>query len=276
MRRLSRLVIGFVVAGLAVGAPLGVAPATAQPAPTTRSALLIGVNRFVGNTRPNYGAVNDVADTREMLIRAGWRSEDILVLTDEGARADDIRNGLRWLVDRSSPTSVSAFHYSGHVKQAGGAEFLWPHDNRFIRDTELASSLQQLQGRSWINISGCEAAGFDEGISSPTRLFTASSTATEKSYELVEAGKSVFTMLMVDQGMRKGLADENRDGRVSVQEAFRYAATRAPEITKGAANGPQHPVMRGGSGDFFFDEVATPPVAPTKTCGLNLLGLCLF
>lgn len=281
MRRVSLLVRPVLV--ISLGLVLGLAPtplarvAAAQTPPSQRWALLIGVDRFQGNTRSNYGAVNDVGLVRQALLSSGWPSENIKVLTDSGARADDIRAGLRWLVERSEPGSLNMVHYSGHVKQAQGSEFLWPHDNRFIRDTELAAELRQLEGQSWIDISGCEAAGFDEGVSGPTRLFTASSQSNEKSYELVSERKSVFTKLLVEQGMLNGLADENGDSRVSVQEAFRYAQTRAPEVTRGAPNGPQHPVITGGNGsDFFLSPPAPPAAPPPRACGINLLGLCLF
>ena len=268
MRRVVVLLPLLVVAALG-----GVVSASAAPAPAAgeRWALLVGVDRFQGATRPNYGAVADVADVRQALLKNGWADDHIRVLTDGAATAGAIRAGLQWLVERSGPNALSVFHYSGHVKQVGSTEYLWPHDNAFISDTDLAASLRQLKGQAWIDISGCEAAGFDEGISSPTRVVTASSRSTEKSYEIPEMRQSVFTLLMVDQAMVQGQGDANRDGRVSVQEAFAYAAPRAPQITANQAQGPQHPQMMGGDGTpLFLDAVAPAPAAPAKpkTCFL--------
>ncbi len=250
--------------------------ATAQPAPAAaeRWALIIGVDRFQGGTRPNYGAVADGADFQQALLKAGFAADHIRVLSDGAATAGAIRAGLQWLVDHSSLTSLSVLHYSGHVKQVGSTEYLWPHDNSFIADTELAGKVSQLRGQAWIDISGCEAAGFDEGISAPNRLFTASSRANEKSYEIPDMRQSVFTLLEIEQGMNQGLGDANRDGRVSVQEAFAYAAARAPQFTAGQRQGAQHPVMAGWDGTpLFLDAVAaTPAAAPAKRC---LLFLCL-
>ena len=270
MRR-ALILVPLVVIGLLSG----VASAAPAPPPTEKLALLIGVDRFQGSTRPNFGGAGAVSDVREVLIRAGWAPANIRVLTDEGARAADIRSGLRWLVDRSSPTSFSVVHYSGHVQQTGSTEHLWPHDNQLIPDTELAGYLRQLRGKAWIDISGCEAAGFIEpGVASPQRLVTASSQANEKSYEWVEVRRSVFTYFAVQRGMLAGQADANRDGRVSVQEAFAFAADRAPRFTAGQPQGAQHPVMAGGDGTplFLDDTAAAPvPVAPatsTKRCFL--------
>jgi hypothetical protein len=274
MRR-ALLLLPLLLAGV-VGGVLFSPVASAQPAPAAaeRWALIVGVDRFAGGTRPNYGAVNDAADVRAALLKAGWADDHIKVLTDGGATAASIRAGLQWLVDHSGPTSLSVFHYSGHVKQVGSTEYLWPHDNAFIADTELAGKLRQLKGRAWVDISGCEAAGFDEGISAPNRLFTASSRANEKSYEIPDMRQSVFTLMQVEQAMLGGLGDANKDGKVSVQEAFAYAAARAPQFTAGQKQGPQHPVIAGWDGTpLFLDAVAgaPAPAAKPKQC---LLFLC--
>ena len=274
MRRM--LLLSLLLAGV-LGGLVATPVASAAPAPAAgeRWALIVGVDRFQGSTRPNYGAVNDAADVRQALIKNGWADDHIKVLTDWAATAACIRAGLQWLVDRSSPNGMSVFHYSGHVKQVGSTEYLWPHDNAFIPDTELAGKLRQLKGQAWIDISGCEAAGFDEGISAPNRLFTASSRANEKSYEIPDMRQSVFTLLMVEQGLVNGAADANGDRKVSVQEAFAYAAARAPQLTAGQSQGPQHPVMTGWDGTpLYLDAVASAPApapAKPKTC---ILFLC--
>src|ERR687893_1771710 len=96
MRRVVVLIPLLVAAALG-----GVVSASAAPAPAAgeRWALLVGVDRFQGATRPNYGAVNDVADVRQALLKNGWADDHIKVLTDGGATAGTIRAGLQWLGD---------------------------------------------------------------------------------------------------------------------------------------------------------------------------------
>ncbi len=242
--------------------------------PANRWALLVGIDQHQGGTRSNFGGKGDVADMKEALVRNGFPADHIRTLTDGGAKAADIRAGLAWLVANSNPTTFSVFHYSGHVLQRGSTEYLWPSDNAHIPDTEVAASLKALQGRAWINIAGCEAAGFDEGVAGPTRLFTAASQSNEKGYELQSANASVFSMYMVRKGMLTGQADYNRDGRVSVQEGFRLAAEKAPGFTAGQAFGPQHPYIAGGDGkELFLDDPfpvapAAPAAAPAQVCFL--------
>jgi uncharacterized caspase-like protein len=258
-----------------VAAPM--AWAAPAPAAGARWALVVGIDRFQGATRPNFGGANDAADVRQALIKNGWADDHIKVLTDGAATAGAIRAGLQWLVDHSSANSFSVFHYSGHVKQVGSTEYLWPHDNAFIPDTELAGKIRQRKGPAWVDISGCEAAGFDEGISAPNRLFTGSSRSNEKSYEIPDMRQSVFTLLLVEQGLINGAADANGDRKVSVQEAFAYAAARAPQLTAGQAQGAQHPVMSGWDGSpLYLDAVASAPApaapAKAKQC---ILFLCI-
>ncbi|MCU1450444.1 MAG: hypothetical protein JWP02_2614 [Acidimicrobiales bacterium] len=266
MRRLGLVLAAVVVAAVFAGAAqLDERPAEAgPPSRLEKWALLVGLDHFQGRTRPNSGSIGDVQDAHDALVRNGWPEDHIKVLTDGAAGADSIRAGLKWLVDNSSEHSYSVFHYSGHVKQSGHTEYLWPYDNRFIPDSELAASLRQLRGWAWVDIAGCEAAGFDEGISAPSRLFTASSQANEKSYELsADRHNSVYGYYVFDEAMNQGRGDANHDGLVSVSEAFNYAAQNAPSATSGASHGAQHPFVSGGDGSEWFLEPPAPPPPPS-------------
>lgn len=252
-------------------------------------ALIIGIDRFQGPTRTNFGGVGDAMDVQEALLRHGWRQERIKLLTDGSATAEGMRAGMQWLVDNSSDDSFSLFFYSGHTKQLGGDgdrdgealdEYLWPHDNRFISDGEFAGYMRSLKGRAWIGIAGCEAAGFDDGVSSPRRMFAAASQENEKGYEYPPWKNSVWGGLFFDQGVLQGQADANGDGRVSLNEANSFAAERAPEMTRGQAPGPQHPYLAGGDGTHWFLTPPPPPPAPPPPPGEQPapecpLGLCV-
>lgn len=272
MRRLK-----FLVPLVVVGVLAGLGPAqAAPPAGGERYALVVGIDRFQGATRPNTGAVGDAEDVKSALLAAGWPAGNIRMLTDGAATASAIRDGLRWLAEQSKDNSFSVFAYSGHVQQAGSTEYLWPHDNSFISDTDLASSLRSVKGYLWAHISGCEAAGFDENLSSDRRLVTAASQSWEKGYELPpELRNSVFTNLLVEKGFLKKQGDANKDGKVSIQEAFKLAADRAPGLTANESNGPQHPYMAGGDGsEWFLSGTAAPGASnlpPTQRC---ILFLC--
>lgn len=258
MRVLRRvLAIAFLVA---LAHPPAIA---APPHEAPRWAVIVGTDHYQGRTHPTVGSVGDANDYRQVLLRSGWPADHIRMVIESGATQAGIRAAFQWLRDRASSGSYSVFHYSGHVKQTGGHEYLWPYDNRFIADTELGAAMRAVPGWLWVDIAGCEGAGFNEGISAPNRLFTASSRANEKSYEYPRWKNSVYGGLLADQGVLQGKADANRDGRVSVHEAFRYAAAQAPQMTGSQPDGPQHPVIAGGDGkEWFFDAPPAPKPAP--------------
>jgi hypothetical protein len=251
-------------------------PGTAHAAGDERWALLVGVNDYAGRTHDTVGAVGDAVDFRDALLRAGWANDHIRVLTDRQASAQAISDGIRWLGSHATARSFTIFHYSGHVKQLGGDrdrdgeatdEYLWGADNRFIADGALARSFRTFPGRLWVDIAGCEAAGFDDGISGPSRLFTASSKEVEKSYEHPKWRNSVFTGLLVDQVLLHG------DVHTSIQRAFAHAAADAPRITARQARGPQHPVLRGGDGSEWFIAPPPPPEPAPQQRQCTLLCL---
>ncbi|MGI8426960.1 MAG: caspase family protein [Actinomycetota bacterium] len=259
------------------------APPAPAPNPAERWALAIGVGKFKGRTSPNPGSAGDALDVTELLVKNGWPADHIRTLTDSAATGEAIRSGLQWLSDRCGFGSSCVFHYSGHTKQLrandGDAEVLdealWGHDNRFVPDGEVAGYLRKLPS-AWINFSGCEGAGFDDSISSPNRLVTASSQESEKSYEHPDWKNSIFTGLFVDQGILQGEADANHDATVTRDEAFSFAALHAPKITLRQARGPQNPYMAGGqAGTWLLPEPSNEP-PPVKATPSRLMGPCVF
>jgi caspase domain-containing protein len=231
-------------------------------------AVVVGIQAYQGGTHHTVGGAGDAAAFMDALGRAGWPANHILELTDGAATGGNIRQAMQWLVAHSGPNTFTLFHFSGHVciQSTGpcgaGHKYLWSVENQFISDDELGNSLRGLQGKAWVDISGCEAAAFDKGISNGQRLFTGSSTADEKSYEHPGWHESVWTGLAIDQGMLQGQADSNGDHRVTVQEAVRWAQPRAREATQGQSYGPQDPVVTGGSGDYDLAALAEPPPPP--------------
>ncbi|HWH35223.1 MAG TPA: caspase family protein [Acidimicrobiales bacterium] len=272
-----------IVAATMVAAPL--AAASAAPAPEARkTALIIGIGEYQGRTVSLPGSAGDAALLRDTLLANGWEDANINYLVNETATAANIRGALGWLVDQSTDDGFSVFAYSGHVKQKSGDldgdgelndEFLWPHDNSFISDGELAASLNALRGDAWINIAGCEAAGFDDGVNGPRRLFTAASHEPEKGYEHPEWQLSVHNGLMVRDALAGGQGDSDGNGAVSIQEALAYTATIAPELTATQRYGPQHPYINGGDGGEWFLSPPPPPPAPPAADGGGLLSRLL-
>jgi hypothetical protein len=204
---------------------------TAFAPPEARWALLVGITDYRKPTHDTLAGAQDVAFIRAYLLSAGWRSDHIKVLTNKGANGAAMRAGLQWLAAKSTPGTFSLFHYSGHVKQEGGHEKLWPYDRKFISDTQLASVMKTTRGKLWVDIAGCEAAGFMEDLPSDRILVSTSSKRTQKSYEHPEWGESIWVGLLWDAGMNQRQADANGNGIVTVGEGLRFASYWAQVVT---------------------------------------------
>jgi hypothetical protein len=200
-------------------------------APADRWALLVGITKYRKPTHDTLAGANDVAFIHAYLLSAGWRADHIKVLTNQNANGANMRAGLKWLAAHSKPGTFSLFHYSGHVKQEGGHEKLWPYDRKFISDTELASVLRPTTGKLWVDIAGCEAAGFIENLPSWRVLVSTSSKRTQKSYEHPDWRESVWVGLMWDAGMNQRQADADGNGIVTIGESLRFATYWAQVVT---------------------------------------------
>ena len=239
------------------------APVRRVASAANRWALLVGIRDYAGRTESTVGGEVDVAAIRSALLRSGWRSDHIRVVTEKSATAQGIRDGMAWLVARSTADTFTLMHYSGHICIASrgpcarGHTYLWSQDNRFIPETEVASTLSRLRGYSWLDVAGCEAGAFDNGFHSSRRLFSASSRADETSYEDPGEKQSVWVSFTWSQGYNRGQADVDRRAyHATMRQMVAYGAARAPTFTSTGEAGAQHPVWAGG--DSWW-SLAAPP-----------------
>ena len=200
-------------------------------APADRYAFLFGVTRYRKPTHDTIAGANDVAFIRASLLASGWLPQNIRMVQNEAATGSALRDGIGWLANKSKPGTFTLFHFSGHVKQEGGHEKLWPYDHDLLPDTDLAGVLNQGTGKMWVDIAGCEAGGFIENLPSARVLVSTSSEQHQKSYEYPQWGESVWAGLVWDLGLGQGQADANRNGTTTVGEALRYGAYYAQAIT---------------------------------------------
>jgi len=228
-------------------------------APPDRYAFLFGVTHYRSPTRDTIGGANDVLLIRDSLLAQGWLPGNIRVATDGQATGRALREGVAWLVAKGEPGTFTMFHFSGHVKQKGGTrEALWPVDRDFVDDTVVTRVLAGVRGRLWVDIAGCEAASFVDGLPGDRVLVTASSRQTEKSYEYPPWSESIWTGLLFDLGLRQGRADADADGRTTVGESLRYATYYAQALTLGQQpHGQQTPQVVGA--DDLGWTLADPP-----------------
>jgi caspase domain-containing protein len=245
------------------------AQATADPQDPAGNhwALLIGINHYSSPTEDNVGSRPDAEALRSYLRSLGWRDDHILLLTDTNATANRIVQAIRWLASKTDPSSVVVFHYSGHerpihndVDNDGESRdvALWATDNKLIVDGTLGRELGKVRAsRMWLHFAACRAGGFSDPVTVKSgRVATYSSPESELSYEDKGLRHSVFGYYVIAQGLRRGAGDRNRDGVVTVQEAYSFAR---PHVTR-YTDGRQHPmIIDRSSGAFVLSISRTPP-----------------
>jgi len=242
-------------------------------------ALLIGINEYRGSTTDNVGSYQDARELRKYLLSRNWRSDHIVLLGNTQATASMILQSIRWLASKTNSSSVVVFNYSGHEKpfhtsSDGDNESrdigLWASDNRFILDGNLGYEMNRVRAkRMWLNFAVCRAQGFsDKGMIKTGRVLTFASPESELAYEDPYVHYTVAGWFIIVQAMIRGYGDTNRDGVVTVEEAWSYARPKVIDRT----SGKQHPRMTDKlSGSFSLVAPAPPPPPPpppSKQCTL--------
>lgn len=161
------------------------------------------------------------------------------------------------------------FYYSGHADENG--LLLGPQrmDYRRLRqaldasgsDVRLAVLDACASGGALRAKGGVRRPAFltEETQDLRGRALLTSSTALENSHESDSLGGSFFTQALLT-GLR-GAADADRDGKVTLNEAYRFAYQETLRRTREAKAGSQHPSVDmdlAGAGDVILTDLRNP------------------
>ena len=234
-----------------------------------RFALMAGFNDG-GPTRPQlrYATSDAHAMSRVLESLGGIASED-LVFVSEATRASFLAafDRLGRLVVAGQHPGVRrevVIYYSGHSDEDG----LLIGSERVSYD-ELRDRIQAIPAEVRLAIlDSCASGAFtrrkggvrrapflmDASADTKGHAFLTSSAINEVAQESDRIGASFFTHFLVS-GLR-GAADVNRDRRVTLQEAFQFAAQETLARTEKTRGGPQHAA-------YEFDLVGTSELVVT-------------
>jgi hypothetical protein len=259
-------------AGAFASASLSCPDARAQePAPTVPHphayGILVGTNEGgAGQVKLRYAEddAKKMAQVFRELGRFGSTDMRVLVHPDADAVLREVDDVGRKLAEHAQKNeqAVLVFYYSGHAKAnafslgAGELPIAALREKLSRLPTTLTLVvLDACQSGQFARVKGAEPAA-DFSFNSVSRLTTkglavmASSSAQELSQESDELHSSYFTHHLL-VGLR-GAADTDGDGRVSLDEAYRYAYRRTLASTAQTQVGAQHVTLEtdlGGQGD---------------------------
>lgn len=243
-----------------------VAPAAAAGG---RYAIVIGDNAGDRDDVVLRYAASDARRLGDVLRSVGgFYPEDVTVLHD--VSAEDVRRaliGVNARLRQAGGDTMLLVFYSGHAD----AESLHlagtrlptselrdlvagsPADVRvLVVDSCRSGALTRVKG-------GRQRAPFAVTIDAPPPAqglaILTSSAAGEDAQESETLRASIFTHHLLSALL--GAADRDRDGRVTIDEAFTYAAERTLASTAATLPGPQHPTYRlelGGRSDLTLTQ----------------------
>jgi hypothetical protein len=238
---------------------------------TRRFALLVGANHGGKDRVTLRYAVDDAKAVQKVLEEMGGiLPSDSLFLADPSRDAffksiTTLSEEVNQAKEKFRRVEV-IFYYSGHSDE----ENLFLGDDR-ISYKEFKDLITSIGADVRIGILDSCASGamtlpkgvikkppflMDTAYDMKGYAFITSSSATEAAQESSRLKRSFFTHNLIS-GMR-GAADRNRDGRITLNEAYQFAFDGTLTQTEKTMAGPQHPsyhIQMSGTGDVVITEI---------------------
>lgn len=194
-------------------------------------ALIIGIANYLHprdyNTKLEYAAKEANAFREYLLSPAGGQldSEHIKLLTDDGARRENINGGINWLKNSNITTSDTVYIYiSGHAILAGDNNLrLIPYDGTqadslndlislddFFRQVDSHIDPREI----FIFLDVCHAGATIPSqhlVTAPgrSRMIFASAAANQNARESKQLGRSIFSYYLIEALKQTAKADES-------------------------------------------------------------------
>ena len=261
-------IVFFAAATLPVS---GQAPGQSPENTLRRFGIFIGSNNGGRDRVTLRYAISDARAMAKVFTEMGGiDSGDSIVLVEPSAREINSRiASLREQVIRSKGAhkrTEIVFYYSGHSDEEG---LLLNREKYPYRD--LRSQINNIPSDMRIVIlDSCASGAFtrikggtktqpfliDDSVSAEGYAFLTSSSADEVSQESDRIRASYFTHSLI-AGLR-GAADSVGDGRVTLNELYRYAYTITLAQTETSSGGAQHPsydIQVSGTGDIVLTDI---------------------
>lgn len=220
-----------------------------------RLAVVVGANQGQSQTAPLRYAHDDARRVAALLAELGRFADDGVSLHLE-PDPQAVLAALDGALARAEghDDALLLFYFSGHADSralyVGGQPLPTAELQTRLSDTRATvrvGIVDACAGGEWTGTKGLvEVPTFDVsatlGLESEGTVLLASSSGVESAHELEHLGGSLFTHHLL-AGLR-GAADTQRDGAVSLEEAFTYARYRTIRDAGRRVKQPQHPSFR--------------------------------
>ena len=254
----------------AITAALVLSPAASASAHVQRFAIIAGNDHGLGEDGALSYANTDATRVYEVLRDlGGFDPVDMVLLHDENA--DTFRRTLitvnervRTATSQPDTQAVLFVYYSGHADaqdlHLGPTRFAMGELAQLVRGSAASFRLLVLDACRAGAVTRLKGGRIrpafplpDETLPSDGVAFLTASAPSEDAQESDELRGSFFTHAFVS-GML-GAADDDRDGRIVLDEAYRYTYQNTLRATSKTFSGAQHPAFRydlRGQGDLVL------------------------
>ncbi len=223
----------------------------------TTYGVFVGITHYRGENEDLPGTADDARNLAQSFERAGWmQRHNAVVLTDESATADRVRQAFSALAPRVGPRDMFVFFFDGH----GDADEI-DLRGRDLTRRDLSRMLDGVRGRSLVVLDSCNSGGFASVVRGhPTRAGLFSSRANESSSVAEEVGSGGWLAWhfrrAVDGGVRR-----RADGSIDFDEVSRYVQA---QYRRSHVEGQHLVAVRGGTREDFAIGGAGTGVEPSE------------
>ena len=195
------------------------APVAAQPQGAgTTYGIFVGITHYQGENDDLPNTADEAQHLAQAFERAGWmQRSNAVVLTDERATFDGVRQAFATLAPRVGPRDMLVFFFDGH----GSAEDVDLRGRDMTRG-DLSRLLDSVHGRSLVVLDSCSAGGFQsivQGRGDRAGLF--SSRANEESSVASEVNSGGWLAYHFRRAVSGGVRRRD-DGSIDFDEVSRY------------------------------------------------------
>ncbi|MEH2334638.1 caspase family protein [Nostoc sp.] len=224
-------------------------------------ALLIGVSEYGADITSLLAATKDVEAMQRVLLNpemGGFAETDVIALKNPDRQ--EVEDAIYRLFDNRQREDLLLFYFSGHgIKDENCKLYLSncntrKENGKLVKHSALAASvlnenMNESKSERQVVILDCCFSGaiardiiprddstvnLQEELGGKGRAILTSSTSTQYSFEQEGSELSVYTRYLVE-GIEKGAADKDGDGRIYVDELHEYASIKvkqeAPAMT---------------------------------------------
>ncbi|GJD20874.1 hypothetical protein RIVM261_058300 [Rivularia sp. IAM M-261] len=233
-------------------------------------ALLIGVSEYEPGLNVLPGATKDVEAMQRVLQHpeiGGFAAEDIIVLKNQ--QRQEAEEAIFTFFANKRKEDLLLLYFSGHGIIDDNSQFYFStrstrkHEGKLISPTAVAASFvhQQMQNsrsrRQVIILDCCFSAAFTKGLNAKDagninvinqfggegRAILTASNSTQYAFEYEGFELSLYTHFLIE-GIEKGIADQDNDGWISVEELHDFVHRKVTE-TSPAMTPEFYPVKEG-------------------------------